>query len=76
MRRTIDADRPVGKMKRIKDFLPGPEELVYPEKKVKITISLSESSVTYFKNEAAKHRTKYQKMIRSLLDLYATQHSH
>ena len=76
MKKAIDIDKPIGKMKRIKDFLPDPEELVYPEKKVKITISLSESSVAYFKHEAKKYHTKYQKMIRNLLDLYATHHVH
>ena len=68
-------DKPIGKMKRIKDFLPSPKELVYPEKRVKITISLSESSVAYFKQEAKKYHTKYQKMLRFLVDKYVERYS-
>jgi len=58
----------------VEDFLPPPEELVFKEENVKVTISLSKSSVDFFKREAKKHRTPYQKMIRKLLDLYAAQH--
>jgi len=63
-------------MTRINDFLPTPEELAIPEKKVKVTISLSEESIDFFKRIAKQHHTKYQKMIRNLLDKYALQHSH
>jgi predicted DNA binding CopG/RHH family protein len=38
---------------------------------VKITIALSKTSVEFFKQEAKKHNTQYQKMIRRLLDEYA-----
>ncbi|MFC1680074.1 CopG family transcriptional regulator [Elusimicrobiota bacterium] len=62
---------PVGKMVRVRDFLPPPEELVIPEETVKITIALSKSSVAFFKKQAKKQRTKYQRMIRSLVDAYA-----
>jgi len=34
---------------------------------VKVTISLSRTSVEFFKKEAKKHHTQYQKMIRTLL---------
>ena len=37
-------------------------------------MSLSKGSVAFFKREARKHRTQYQKIIRRLLDLYAAQH--
>ncbi|OGS20734.1 MAG: CopG family transcriptional regulator [Elusimicrobia bacterium RIFOXYA2_FULL_39_19] len=76
MKRTIDVNKPIGKMTRINDFLPTPEELAIPEKKVKVTISLSEESIDFFKRIAKQHHTKYQKMIRNLLDKYALQHSH
>jgi len=74
MKKTINNDEPIGKMTRVKDYLPSPEELVIPDKKVKVTIVLSEPSVRFFKKEAKKHNTKYQKMIRNLLDRYAMQH--
>jgi predicted DNA binding CopG/RHH family protein len=65
---------PVGKLTPVYDFLPPPEKLAIPDENVKITISLKRSSVHYFKLQAQKHRTKYQKMIRALLDYYASHH--
>lgn len=59
--------------KVIKDFLPKPEDLVFKEEKVKVTLSLSKRSVEFFKQEAAKYNTAYQTMIRRLLDYCATQ---
>jgi hypothetical protein len=35
---------------------------------------LSKRSVEFFKNEARKHKTQYQRMIRRLLDAYAAHH--
>ena len=67
---------PIDEIKVVQDFLPPPEELAFTEEKVKITIGLSKSSVDFFKVEAKKHHTQYQKMIRRLLDLYAAQHQH
>ena len=67
-------NEPMGKLKVVKDFLPPPEKLVLKEENVKITISLNKSSVEFFKNEAQKHRTSYQKMIRRLIEWYASQH--
>lgn len=63
-------DEPLGKLKVIQDFLPTPEELVRREDTVKVTIALSKSSIAFFKREAEKHNTQYQKMIRRLLDAY------
>ena len=64
-------DEPLGDLRVVDDFLPPPEDLVFKEENVKVTITLSKSSVDFFKNEARKHNTQYQKMIRRLLDLYA-----
>ena len=57
-------------VKIVSDFLPSPEELVFKEETVKVTISLSKQSVDYFKEMAQKYQTQYQKMIRRLLDEY------
>jgi len=65
-------DEPMGKVRVISDFLPSPEELALKDETIKITIALSKASVDFFKNEAQKHNTQYQKMIRRLLDEYAT----
>ena len=73
-KRKLDPDMPYGKLVRVKDFLPPPSELVFPKRTEKITISLSRTSVLFFKRQAAKHHTKYQKMIRELLDRYASLH--
>jgi predicted DNA binding CopG/RHH family protein len=68
-------DEPLGEFRIIDDFLPSPEDLLFKEENVKITITLSKNSVDFFKNEAKKHNTQYQKMIRKLLDLYAAHHN-
>jgi len=65
-------DEPMGKVKVISDFLPSPEELAMKDETVKVTIALSKTSVDFFKNEAKKYNTQYQKMIRRLLDEYTT----
>lgn len=67
-------DEPMGELKAVRDFLPPPEELAFEEDTIKVTISLSRSSVEFFKREARLHNTAYQKMIRRLLDLYASQY--
>jgi hypothetical protein len=64
-------DEPMGKIRIVSDFLPSPEELAFREESVKVTISLSRKSIEFFKTEASKHHTQYQRMIRQLLDIYA-----
>ena len=66
---------PLGKLRIIEDFLPPPAELAFSQQSIKVTIALSKASVDFFKNEAKKHGTQYQKMIRRLLDVYATSHT-
>ncbi len=73
-KKAISRDMPIGKLTRVKDFLPPPGALVVSDETVKVTISLKKKSVEFFKHEAEKNHTKYQKMIRELLDRYATQY--
>jgi len=61
---------PMNHVRVVKDFLPPPEKLVLKEDTVKVTISLSKSSVEYFKKLAGDHGTQYQRVIRRLLDEY------
>ena len=68
-------DEPLGRLKIVRDFLPPPANLVVRDEGVKITIALSKRSVDFFKDEARKHNTQYQRMIRRLLDAYADHHS-
>lgn len=71
MRKQIKyTNEPIGNIKLIQDFLPAPEDLVFREDNVKVTLSLSKESVDFFKEQAKRNRTQYQKMIRRLLDLY------
>lgn len=67
-------DEPIGKIKIVSDFLPTPEELAFREEGVKVTLALSKKSVDFFKSEASKHHTQYQRMIRRLLDSYVETH--
>jgi predicted DNA binding CopG/RHH family protein len=64
-------DEPLGELRVIKDFLPSPAQLILKEENVKITIALKKSSIEFFKDEAKKHHTSYQKMIRHVIDWYA-----
>jgi len=62
----------MGDLRVVKDFLPPPDQLVLKDENVKITISLKKSSIDFFKREAQKHRTSYQRMIRELIDWYTS----
>ncbi len=68
-------NEPFGDLKVIPDFLPRPEDLVIRDEGIKITISLSKRSVAFFKSEARKYNTQYQRMIRRLLDAYAERYA-
>lgn len=72
MRRKTDWDMPLGKLSRVKDFLPPPSELAAPRDDVKITLALSRRSIAFFKTQARRNHTKYQRMIRQLVDGYAS----
>lgn len=54
----------------IPDFLPRPEDLVFKEETVKVTLALNKNSIDFFKQLAKENHTQYQKMIRNLLDRY------
>lgn len=56
----------------IKDFLPSPEKLVPKDDSIKITLFLSKKSVNFFKKRANMFHVPYQKMMRRVLDLYAS----
>ena len=68
-------NEPLGDLEVVPDFLPRPEDLVFRDEGVKVTIALSKRSVEFFKNEAQKHNTQYQRMIRRLHDSYAEHHT-
>jgi hypothetical protein len=63
-------DEPMQMGRVLRDFLPPPEQLIFKEDAVKVTITLSSKSVFFFKAEAARRGVQYQRMIRRLLDAY------
>jgi len=48
------------KGKKVDDFLPPPDQLVKRVPKVKVTITLNQQSVEFFKKSAKKNKVKYQ----------------
>ena len=68
-------NEPMDELRMIPDFLPSPKDLVLREERVKVTISLSRTSLDFFKSQAKRHKAPYQTMIRNLLDIYATHQS-
>lgn len=73
--KAFDYAKPFDRLVVAGETLPPPEDLVLKEDTVKVTISLSKASVEFFKREAKKHDTQYQKMIRKLLDFYVRQYN-
>ena len=61
-----------GPMRRVPDFFPRPEDLVFKNPPIKVTIALDHTSVDFFKKEAKRLNTSYQRMIRNLLHEYVT----
>lgn len=74
-KKTADINMPIGKLTRIKDTLPSPEELIASEHTIKVTLRLSADSIKFFKHFAQKYHTKYQKLIRNLIDVYTEKFS-
>jgi hypothetical protein len=58
----------IGRMRIVEDFLPTPDRLVLREENVKVTLSLSQRSVAFFKRAARQRRVPYQRMIRALVE--------
>ena len=69
-------DEPLGELNIVPDFLPLPQELVFKEESVEVTVSLNKASLEFFKQEANKRNIQYQEIIQHLLDRYVAQHNH
>ncbi len=65
-------EEPMGELKIVEDCLPPPDQIVLREDNVKVTISLKKSSIIFFKEQGKKQKTSYQKMIREVVDWYAS----
>ena len=70
MKKKINYSNEPIEAKVIDDFLPSPEELILKEKKTKVTLTLTEKSLKFFKDSAKKQGASYQAMIRRLIDYY------
>ncbi len=68
-------DMPIGKLTRIPDFLPPPEELIAADRMVKVTLSLDSSTLAIFRSMAHRLGAKYQKMMREVLRGYAQRYA-
>jgi predicted DNA binding CopG/RHH family protein len=69
-KKIVYTDEPMGDVQVVADFLPSPADLAFREEGVKVTLALTRSSVDYFKSQASRHHTQYQRMIRRLIDAY------
>lgn len=67
-------DEPIQIGEEVLNFLPKPEDLVFTDVKKKVTITLEESSIAFFKREAHRLNVPYQRMIRNLLNEYVSHH--
>jgi predicted DNA binding CopG/RHH family protein len=70
-KKTKYTDEPVKFGKRVSDFLPSPVEIAMREKTKRVTLNLNEASLKSFKKEARRLGVPYQKLLRSVVDLYA-----
>ncbi|MBA2369886.1 MAG: BrnA antitoxin family protein [Candidatus Protochlamydia sp.] len=68
--KTKYTDEPMNVGKKVRDFLPSPEQLVLTKKTSKITLNIDTPVVEYFKHEANKHNGHYQSMMNAVLKNY------
>ncbi len=71
MRKNKKSDKPIGSLQKVVDFLPTPAKLLPKESLTKITLTVDDDTVYFFKSEAKSLGTKYQKMMREVLKTYA-----
>lgn len=68
---TDDKGEMSGKLRRVRDDLPSPDELAGEiGKKTKVTLALDDDALAFFKREASRRKTSYQRMIRNLVRSY------
>ncbi len=54
--------------------LPSPEELAAKVASTKINLAVDDDALEFFKGEAKRQGTSYQRMIRNLISAYARKH--
>ncbi len=61
----------MGELRRVVDDLPSLEELAGGTgKQTKVTLALDNDALAFFKREASRRKTSYQRMIRNLVKSY------
>ena len=76
MKKKNDLNMPMGKLTKVRDFLPSPEELITKSEKVRVTLYLKKENVKTLKNIARQSHAKYQRIIRNLVDNYVEHYAH
>lgn len=71
MKKQRRTDKPIGALTKVTDFLPAPSKLVPREYLKKITLTVDDETIAFFKSTAKALGTKYQKMMREVLKNYA-----
>ena len=66
------SDENIGKIKIIKDFLPKPEDLVLQDQTIKVTLSLSKSSIIFLYVQPINAQRDYKPALgaKNVYDLY------
>ena len=68
-------DEPIGSLREIADFLPPPSDLLPKDDVIKITLTIDNDTVDFFKEVAKESGTKYQRMMREVLKGYAKRYA-
>lgn len=69
-------DQPVGRLYEIPDFLPPPRKLISIHRDtVEVTLPLDRQSLRFFKSWAAKLGSKYQNIMREVLQIYVAHYA-
>jgi hypothetical protein len=56
-----------------RNFLPSPRELAGKTPQTKITLAVDDDALAFFKSEAQRLGTSYQRMLRNLISTYVRQ---
>ena len=73
--KSVVGEKPQGRVTRVDDFLPPPDELFRENEKIKITIEIDGETLEFFRKHAAQSGGKYQRLIREVLKHYAQKYS-
>ena len=62
----------IGELHRVRDELPSIDELTGKSgRQTKVTLALDNDALSFFKREARRRKTSYQRMIRNLVRAYS-----